>query len=103
MSAQMPQIREYEIHVTHPDVSGFELLEMLDLRSDLAARESEMTSDERLALEQADAMLVRNARAVHAAINAVADLAEMRSRLQVLPSQWWWYLDVLAEAMKAAA
>ncbi len=77
----------------HPDVSGFELLEILDIRSQLAFREPLMDDNEKIELEKFDRQLSRFADYWAACISEVADLAEMRKRAHVLPSHWWWYLN----------
>lgn len=80
----------------HPDVSGFELLEILDIRSQLASREPLLDENEKDRLENLDRQLSRLAESWAARISEVADLAEMRKRTHVLPSHWWWYLDEMS-------
>ena len=79
--------------ILHPDVSGFELLEILDIRSQMASREPLLSEDEKERLESLDRQLSKFAESWAARISEVADLAEMRKRTHVLPSHWWWYLD----------
>ena len=82
--------------ILHPDVSGFELLEILDIRSQLAYREPLLDENEKDRLENMDRQLSRHAGSLAARISDVADLAEMRKRTHVLPSHWWWYLDEMS-------
>ncbi len=77
----------------HPEVSGFELLEVLDIRSRLATREPLLSDDDRARLEELDRRFLKMADLLLERISEVADLAEMRQRAHILPSHWWWYLD----------
>lgn len=43
MSALKELIESYAVDMEFPDVSGFELLEVLDLRSEIAEREGELS------------------------------------------------------------
>ncbi len=79
--------------MNHPDVSGFELIEILDIRSQLAAREPVLSDDDKAALETLDRQLLKLADLWLTRISEVADLAQMRKKAHVLPSHWWWYLD----------
>ena len=88
-------IESYAIDVRFPEVSGFEILETLDLRSEIAAREHELTPEERAALEEADRHFFEHAPQFYASISTIADLAEIRKRAKITPSHWWWYLDEL--------
>jgi hypothetical protein len=95
----MGELRElvegYAVDVEFPDVSGFEVLEMLDLRSDIAEQERELSDEERTILEEADRRFFQNAPLFYASLAAVADLAKMRHRAGAPPSHWWWYLNEL--------
>ena len=64
----------------HSDVSGFELLEFLDIRSRLAIQEPLFNQDDRRRLEDIDRQLLQMAPSWLARIMEVADLAEMRQR-----------------------
>lgn len=81
--------------IQHLDASGFELLEMLDVRSQLASREPLLSDDDRMVLEKLDVEFLKSASDMSIRISEVANLAEMRKRAHVLPSHWWWYLDKL--------
>ena len=79
--------------MNHHDVSGFELIEVLDIRSQLAAREIVLSDDDKTRLEALDRQLLNLAFLWVTRISEVADLAQMRKKAHVLPSHWWWYLD----------
>ena len=97
------RLRDYEVDVQFPDVSGFEFIEMFMTRSEIAACEPQLTQVQRRRLEAADRRLMRDAKQFYESLRAVADLAELRETGNVLPSHWWWYLDALAEEPVAAA
>ena len=88
-------LRHYIVDVEHPDVSGFEHLEMLQVRSRLAELEATLSPQERARLDAADQRLLQQAIAFHAELARITSLAEERTRRQPPPSHWWWYLDVL--------
>lgn len=88
--------------VRHPKVSGFEVLELLDVRSALARGEGELSEEARKKLEEADGLFLKNARQFYENVAQVADLEEMRRRAAVSPSHWWWYLEKLGRAEQAA-
>jgi hypothetical protein len=85
----------------HPDVSGFEILEVLDVRSQLAYREPLLEDAARGRLEKLDRQMSRFSNLWSARIAEVADLAEMRKRNHVLPSHWWWYMDEFSSTAEA--
>lgn len=82
--------------ILHPDVSGFELLELLDIRSQLASREPLLDENEKARLESIDRQLSWLAETWAVRISEVVNLSEMRKRTHVLPSHWWWYLDKMS-------
>lgn len=88
--------------VCHPQVNGFEVLELLDVRSALAQQERKLSERARKKLEEADGLFLKNARQFYENITQVADLEEMRKRAAVSPSHWWWYLEKLVRAEQAA-
>lgn len=85
------------------DVSGFELLEILDIRSRLASREPLLSDKGRIQLEGLDRRFFSLADSFVGRISEVADLAEMRKRSHVLPSHWWWYLDEISQVKQKMA
>jgi hypothetical protein len=82
--------------MNHPDVSGFELLEILDIRSQLAARELLLSDADKIRLETLDRRLLRMSDLWVSRVSEVADLAQMRRKAHALPSHWWWYLDEIS-------
>ncbi|MBI3988870.1 MAG: hypothetical protein HY347_04555 [candidate division NC10 bacterium] len=88
--------------VQHPEVSGFEVLELLDTRSALAQREEELSEAERRELEAADSLFLTHVQHWYESVGHVADLEAMRRQAAVPPSHWWWYLETLVQAMRAA-
>jgi hypothetical protein len=103
MSELKELLRHYSEGVGYPDVSGFEILELLDIRSEIARKEKELSPEEREKLETADGVFLKNAAKFFAAIRGIADLAEMRRKANVSPSHWWWYLEKLAYREKVTA
>jgi hypothetical protein len=97
MSDALRLLASYEVDVQFPDVSGFEILEMLDIRSRIAACENDLNDEQRTRLEAADDRLLRSAPAFFQSVAAIADLPEMRRRSRTPCSHWWWYLERLAE------
>jgi hypothetical protein len=90
-------LESYEVDVQYPGVSGFEILEMLDIRSRIADLERGLDTEQRARLEAADDRLLRSAPAFFQSVAAIADLPEMRRRSHTPGSRWWWYLERLAE------
>ena len=93
-------LTEYEMDVRFPDVSGMEHLDMLLARSELAMADHDdmLTAEQRIRLAEADRVLASQAGRFYRAIRRVADLAAWRQQEGAPPDQWWWYLDVLAQA-----
>lgn len=87
----------------HTDVTGFELLEVLDIRSRLASREPLLSDQEKIQLENLDRRLLSMSDFITSRISEVADLSEMRKRSHVLPSHWWWYLDEISQVKQKIA
>ncbi|MEZ4708288.1 MAG: hypothetical protein R3A44_13840 [Caldilineaceae bacterium] len=98
MKTPEKRLRDYEVDVEDPYVSGMEHLEMLFNRSELAKLEPELDSEQRRRLAAADQLLVAQAAQFYQAIQSIANLSSWRARKQESPDHWWWYLDVLAAA-----
>lgn len=96
-------IRYLSEAMDHTEVSGFELLEVLDIRSRLAPREPLLSIDDRALLEKLDKRILQMADVLLERISEVADLCEMRHRSHILPSHWWWYLDEISSSKGKAA
>ncbi len=86
----------YCVDVRHPEVSGAEHLEMLQIRDRLAELEPTLTSEEQEALAEADRVLVEGATAFYQELLRFLDLATYRREHGVPPARWWWYLDVVS-------
>ena len=93
----------YEASVCFPQVSGFEILEMLDVRSRMVLAESQLSAAEKDRLEKADEVFLAHASEFYERVTEVADLREMRSRAEVPISHWWWHLEKLARLEKLTA
>ena len=89
-------LKRYTIAVEHPNVSGFEHLEMLMIRDKLAEQEARLSAEEREQLAAADHKLIAQAMAFCVELSRITDLVYERQRRNVPPSHWWWYLDVVA-------
>jgi len=96
-------IRYLSEAMDYPEVSGFEFLEVLDIRSRLATREPLLSIDDRALLEKVDKRLLQMADVLLERISEVANLCEMRHRSHILPSHWWWYLDEISLSKGEAA
>ena len=96
-------LRGYSVGVRHPEVSGFEILDLLDLRSRITELEAELTKDEKRMLEEADSLFLNQAGRFYESLSPVANLAEMREQVGATPSHWWWYLERLAQVEKVAS
>ena len=103
MSEAQEILKEYIEAVRFPEASGFEVLELLDVRSRIATREKELSAAEQARLEEADATFLHNASAFYESVVALGDLRQLRRRAAAPCSHWWWYLEKLAprEPVKA--
>jgi len=98
MKTPEDRLRDYEVDVQDPEVSGMEHLEMLFNRSELAKVESALNGEQRKRLAAADQQLIQQAQQFYQAIQSIANLQSWREHKQEPPIHWWWYLDVLAAA-----
>ncbi len=92
----------YTVSVNFPGVSGFEIVEMLQARSHLALLENRLSASERAELESADELFLKHAQEFYAGLSEIADLSELRARMNALPSHWWWHLDKLVQSRREA-
>jgi len=97
MSESRDLLLSYERAVRFPEVSGFEVLDLLDVRSRLADRERELGTGLQARLEEADSVFLRHAMQYFASVAEVGDLRDLRRRSSVPCSHWWWYLDKLIQ------
>jgi hypothetical protein len=91
-------LEQYVVDVDFPNVSGIEHLNMLEIRTQLTALESTLSSEEREALAMADHKLAGRADQFFAELSRFINLADERRTRGVHSDWWWWYLDVLAKA-----
>ena len=89
-------LAHYCVDVHHPDVSGAEHLEMLQIRDRLAELEPALTPKEREALAEADRVLVEQAAAFYQELLRFLKLATYRRDHGISPARWWWCLDVVS-------
>lgn len=103
--SQDPHIlrEQYVEDVYHPEVSGFELLDLLSTRSALVEGEARLSPAQRRRLEEADARLLAAASVVLARLAEIAPLPELRRQANVSPSHWWWYLDLLQQTARVSS
>jgi hypothetical protein len=102
MSDHKKWLTNYTVSVKFPAVSGFEILEMLQARSHLAQIENSLSAAERRELESADATFLAHVDEFYASLSEIADLIELRTQMNTLPSHWWWHLDKLAQQKREA-
>ena len=88
-------LESYVKAVEFPGVSGFEVLELLDVRSRIAAQEADLDPVARERLEDADSMFLRHSVRFYECVALVGDLRDLRRRASVPCSHWWWYLEKL--------
>lgn len=104
MDKKSRQLIEYlSKSIDSPDVSGFELLELLDIRSLIASRETLFNEADTTLLEELDRRLIGMADFLCSRISEVADVSAARRRAHCLPSHWWWYLDEIAQRKQEVA
>ena len=90
-------LKHYQLEVEFPDVSGFEHLQMLDIRDDLEEIKDNLSASERKALLEADRRLLEQALAFESQLAQITTLASERAQRQPPASHWWWYLDVITQ------
>jgi hypothetical protein len=88
-------LAHYCVDVQHPEVSGAEHLEMLQIRDQLVALEPTLTPEEHVALGEADRTLAEQGQAFHQELQRFLDLGVYRREQRIPPERWWWYLDVI--------
>ena len=86
----------YCVDVQHPEMSGVEHLEMLQIRDRLAELESTLTFEEQQARAAADRVLVARASAFYQELLRFLDLAAYRREHGIPPARWWRHLDVIS-------
>ena len=89
-------LMHYCVDVQHPEVSGAEHLEMLQIRDRLAELEPMLTPVDHEELVEADLVLVEQAAAFYQELLRFLDLAAYRQEHSIPLTRWWWYLDVVS-------
>jgi hypothetical protein len=89
-------LKHYLVAVQHPEVSGFELLDMLMARDKLLEEWASLTPQQQMQATAADQQLIAHATIVVAELSRLTELSYERQHRKPSPEQWWWYLDVLA-------
>lgn len=97
MTAAEKGVEIYRKLVAFPEVSGFEILELLDVRSKLAEAESDLAPEYKAMLEEADWVFLRNAPAFLRSLSKIGSLDDLRRQASAPCSHWWWYLDRLSQ------
>ena len=69
---------------------------MLETRTQFAAEEQTLSTEERQALARADQKPLQHTEQVLSALQCFVNLAEER-KTRTLHPDWWWYLDVLVK------
>ena len=90
MSKQMDKIEDYGLSVNDLDVSPFESMEMLHLRSKIERVFNELTNEERTKLFQYDVILVKNAKEMAEHLSEIYSFSMSTEPI----SLWWWHLKV---------
>ena len=96
--SEVQRLLEYYVKaVRFPEATGFEVLELLDVRSELAVRESALDVVQRTQLEEADSVFLHHTPMFYESVAALGDLRDLRRRAAAPCSHWWWYLEKLAQ------
>lgn len=85
-------IEQYGQDVSDFEVSPFETLDMLHLRSRLSEEFHNMTLKERILLMKYDLQLLENVDQMGQHIESVYDFSNSKEPYE----QWWWHLDKVA-------
>ena len=89
-------LNNYLVQVEYPDVSGAEHLEMLQIRDRLAEIKDTLPKEEQLLLSNADRQLIKNVIVINEELSQFINLKAYRTSQNIMPQNWWWYLDVLS-------
>lgn len=92
MNKIMNKINRYESDIFDFDISPFELIQILHLRSKLEIVYSSMGENEKLALLTIDLKVIKNAQRIVEHIEKVYDFSNSNHPI----SEWWWHLDKVA-------
>lgn len=88
-------LERYVDGVRFPPSNAFDVIELLQTRSRLAAVEDALDDAQQAALQDADDLFLRQAPAFHDGVSGLGDMDELRRRHQVPRLHWWWHLERL--------
>ncbi|WP_047154575.1 hypothetical protein [Aneurinibacillus tyrosinisolvens] len=86
---QNKRIEIYGNYVNDFEVSPFESMYMLHIRSKVESEMNELTNDERKKLRNYDRQLMKNAKKMAEHIGEIYDWSISKEPL----TEWWWHLD----------
>lgn len=89
--------QSYQINVEYLDVSGFEHLETLQIRDQLALIETELSEVQKQQLSLAYQLLIKKSKKFYAELSTLIDLKKKRELENISSTSWWWYIDILAK------
>jgi hypothetical protein len=89
----LQKIKRYEEDIFDLDVSPFETIAILHLRSELERVFPAMNSDEQLELLSVDVKGLKNARNIADHLKDIYDSSTSKKP----ETEWWWHLDKVAE------
>ena len=69
---------------------------MLQTRDQLAKMGNTLTDEEQFLLFNADRQVIENIVAINEELSRIIDLKVYRTSQNIMPQNWWWYLDVLS-------
>ncbi|PGP14502.1 hypothetical protein COA01_29500 [Bacillus cereus] len=86
-------IRIYGEMISNTELSPFETLEALHIRSELQEQFSNLTKEEKIALISYDVKLLGNAEKMIKHIGQVYNFAKSTEPIQ----EWWWHLNKVVD------
>ncbi|MDU9693307.1 hypothetical protein O0Q50_19230 [Priestia aryabhattai] len=93
MNNVMNKIKEYESDMFDFDISPFEFLQTLHLRTKLKHHFSAMSIEEKIELLSVDLKIIQNAHKIANHIGKVYDFSTSSHP----KCEWWWHLDQVAK------
>jgi hypothetical protein len=87
-------VRNYGYSVDDFELSPFELVDMLDLRSRLHENYNKLDEFSRQQLKNYDKILLLNAKEMYKALSSVYDFDNDKPF-----DEWWWHLDKVAQGL----
>lgn len=93
-SQNSKNIDMYEEYVADFEISPFESVYMLHIRSGLEKVMNELTNDERVKLINYDLNLINNAKKMAKHLEEIYDFSLSNEPL----TEWWWHLDQVSDS-----